>query len=360
MSTNFTDRAELHGTRLLSDGYLSTVAKAVRTGIQLYAGSEVGRPDMAVVRVYRPADEVMNADSLQSFSHAPVTMDHPAEAVSPDNWRDLAVGEVSTAAKVDADGWVQLPLVLKDGAAIQQVQAGKRELSAGYTCELEWGDGVTPTGEEYHAVQRNIRINHLAVVDRARAGSDARIGDKWGATPLDDETKTEADMATKVIMVDGLSVETTDAGAAAIEKVVGERDTARKELADAKAEHDKSMAKVEAERDALKDSQLSDADLDKRVAARGDLIATAKKLAPNVVTDGKPDLDIKRAVLAERKVSLDGKSDAYVEARFDTLIEDHAESDSTAAALGDTKPAGGGNDNTAQSAYVGRLTRKAN
>ncbi len=336
---HFIDRAPISGTKRTSDGYLTTVARSVRTGVQLYAGHEVGRPEMDVVRVYRPASEVMSQDSLQSFSHAPITMDHPTEAVTADNWKKLSVGEVSTAAKVDDDGWVQLPLVLKDSAAIAAIESGKRELSAGYTTELVWEDG-----DGYDAIQTNIRINHLAIVDKARAGSDARIGDNWGARPILSTDKKETAVSTKNVMVDGLSVETTEQGAQAIAKLTADRDGLSKQLADALAANDKALAdkdaeiaKKDAEIDSLKAKVLDDAALDKAVTERADLIAKAKGLAPKVVTDGKSALDIKRAVLTERKVALDGKSEAYIEARFDTLVEDNAEADKTAGALGDSK-----------------------
>jgi hypothetical protein len=335
------DSVTIGQTKRTNDGYLTAVARAVRTGVQLYRGSEVGRPDLDVVRVMRPADEVFSIDSLRSFSHTPVTMNHPTEPVTADNWSQLAVGEVSTAATKDGD-WIAIPLILKDAAAIRTVESGKRELSAGYTCELEFVDSHA----DYDAVQRNIKINHLAVVDRARAGSDARIGDSWGVSPIH-ATDTEIKrMNMRTVLVDGLSVETTEAGAQAIAKLTADAASAEKNwseklaVADAKlADADAALAKAEAERDAALAKVLSDADLDKAAAARGDLIAKAKALAPNVVTDGKPALEIKKAVLADRKINLDGKSEAYVEARFDTLVEDSAGQEATRNALGSVTPA---------------------
>lgn len=339
----FTDRAPLSQTRRTSDGYLTTVARSVRTGVQLYAGSEVGRPDLATVNVYRPASEVHSKDSLQSFSHAPVTINHPSVAVTADNWKELAVGEVSTAAQVDSEGWVSLPLVLKDSAAIAAVESGKRELSAGYTCELVWGDGVAPDGTAYQATQTNIRINHLAVVDAARAGHEARIGDNWGVSPIPQPEQESRNMSdTRAVLVDGLSVVTNDAGAQAIAKLMADKValTAAHDAALAAkdalvAAADAKLAKAEAERDAALANVLDAAALDARVAARGDLVARVKALAPAVVADGKSDLDVKKAVLIARKVVIDGKSDAYIEARFDTLVEDHAGADKTAADLAD-------------------------
>lgn len=187
---SLTDAVKISGTRRTSDGYLIAEARAVRTGIQDYAGSEVGRPDLPMVRVYRPPAEVFADASLQSFTHAPVTNDHPRENVSARNWKDLAIGEVSTAAKKDGE-WVWLPLILKDASAINAVEDGKRELSAGYTCELDWTSGITADGQRYDAIQRGIRINHLALVDKARAGELARIGDGANRKHLHQMTDAE-------------------------------------------------------------------------------------------------------------------------------------------------------------------------
>lgn len=337
---NFTDAVTLGTTRRTTDGFLTTVAKSVRTGIQLYAGSEVGRPDMRVVRVMRSADEVFSQDSLQSFSHAPITMGHPSVPVTADNWKELAAGEVSTAATKDGD-WIALPLILKDSRAINRVESGEvRELSAGYTCELEFVDHA-----DYDAIQKNIRINHLAIVDTARAGHEARIGDSWGTSPIHATDTEIKSMTLKTVLVDGLQVETTEAGAQAIAKLTADSAELVSDHAKTVADYDKKLAtadaavaKAEAERDAALAKVLSDADLDKAAAARGDLIAKAKGLSANVVTDGKSALEIKRAVLADRKISLDGKSDAYVEARFDTLLEDNAGQTQTRVALSNVVP----------------------
>ena len=333
----FTDAVAVSGTRRSEDGYLIAEARCVRTGIQLYTGDEVGKPDLETVRVYRGEDHVFAQDSLQSFSHAPITVNHPGENVTADNWKELSVGEVSTAAKRDGQ-WVYLPLILKDAAAIRSVEDGKRELSAGYTCELDWTPGVTADGEPFDAQQKAIKINHLALVDRARAGSEARIGDdaaKWGASPVNlqtaDERKSPMADTLRKILVDGLQVETTDAGAAAIEKLTNDLKASAAKLTDATATHDKAIAakdaeiaKKDAEIDELKGKIMSDADLDKRVQERAALIDSARKVVSDVKTDGLTDAEIRKAVvkakLGDEKVV--DKSDAYIEARFDGLVED--------------------------------------
>lgn len=327
----FTDTAALSGIRKIEDGYLVTEAFAVRTGIQLYTGGEMGLVDRDVVRVYRPEDEVRAPESLQTFSHAPITVGHP-ERVTADNWKNLAKGEVSTEAEWK-DGKIRLPLIIKDAEAIQIVEGGTRELSAGYTCQIEFADGITPDGEPYDAIQRNIRVNHLAIVPKGRAGEECRIGDgaqTWGPTPLNSlDTMKGISMSNQTVnaVLGDKAVQVSAADAAVIEAFKAD---ASKALADAKAAHkaaldakDRELAAKDAEIGDLKSKIVSDADLDARVEARSKLVADAAKVDANVKAAGLSDADLRKVVVTAKKGAdfVDGRSDAYLEATFDHLVE---------------------------------------
>lgn len=331
----FTDTVTIEGTRIRQDGYLVADARVARTGIQRYLGSEVGRPDLQYVDVYRSPEEVFSSDSLKSFAHIPVTDDHPTEAVTADNWKKLAVGQTSDEIARDGDK-LRVPLMVSDGAAIQKVQAGKRELSAGYTCELVWGDGLAEDGTPYQAKQTNIRANHVAIVQRGRAGKDVRIGDsasKWGTAPITTAHDKETTMTLRTVMVDGLSVETTDQGAQAIDKL--QKDVARLIADSAKKEDENSqkMAKKDADLSALQaklddalGKVLDQAAVDKLVADRVALEATAAQIAKDVKPLGLSDAALKAAVVKAKlgdKLPADRLADqAYIDARFDILAED--------------------------------------
>lgn len=366
----FIDAAPIAGTRRTSDGYLVADVRTARTGIQLYAGHEVGKPALSMARVYRPADQVFARDSLASYAHKPVTNDHPDEAVNASNWRDIAVGQIGDEIARDGE-FVRVPLIVMDAAAIKAVDDGKRELSAGYTCDLKWDAGTTPDGEAYDAIQTDIRINHVAIVAAGRAGSQARIGDgakSWGVSPINSQTADErtspmADNLRKVL-VDGLQVETTDAGATAIEKLTKDKAEAERKLADAASEHTKALAakdaeiaSKDAEIEALKASAMSDAELDKRAAARADLIGTAKAIVADVKTEGLTDADIRKAVVVAKlgDAAIKDKSAAYIDARFDILAEDAKKPvDPVRAALMNRDATSTVNDN-GQAAYEKRL-----
>lgn len=323
------DAVTLGEPRLTRDGYLVADAKIARTGIQLYSGKEVdpenkqGWRDKALVRVYRPESEVFSTDAMASFAHKPITDDHPSEAVSSKNWKAHSVG--MTGNEIARDGaFIRVPMVVMDAASIQNWKDGKRELSCGYESQIVFDAGITPEGEAYDAIQTNIRGNHLAIVGRGRAGSECRIGDR-GAPDTDKPSapliQGDRHMALKTIIVDGLPVETTDAGEAAVNKLRGLLDTAASALTKAEedkknalAEKDKELATKDAEITDLKGKVLDAAALDALVADRAAVVTKAKALDAHVVTDGKSIGEIKRTVLGD---SVKDKSEAYVDAAWD-------------------------------------------
>jgi hypothetical protein len=349
---NFTDAVMIAGTRTREDGSLLADARIARTGIQTYTGAEVGKPDMALVRVYRPGSEVFNKDTMASAAHKPVTNDHPAEFVTADNWKEHAVGQ--TGDEIAGEGiFIRVPLMVSDGATIKLIEDGKRELSAGYTCDLDFSPGKTHTGEAYDAIQRNIRVNHVAIVHRGRAGSQVRIGDAgfWGAAPMStpaDERNPAMSDTLRTVMVDGLSIQTTDQGAQVITKLQTALADSAANVTKLQTDHstalaakDAELAKKDAEIDGLKAKVLSDADLDKRVAARADLIGKAKAIVKDIKTDGLTDAAIRKAVvIAKRGEAVKDKPDAYIDAAFDLIVEDGGttQPDPFKQAMADFKP----------------------
>jgi len=331
----FVDAAPIAGTRRTADGYLVAEVRTARTGIQDYAGFEVGKPDMPIVKVYRPADQVFSKDSMGSYAHKPVTNDHPAEAVSATNWKDLAVGQIGDEVARDGE-FVRIPLVVMDAAAIKLVEDGKRELSAGYVCDLAFEAGVAPDGQAYDAIQKDIRINHVAIVQNGRAGSKARIGDgaiSWGVAPVtnDQQPEKEKIMTLKTVTVDGIPVEVTDQGATVIGTLQSRLADANTKFADAEKAHqtaiaakDAELAKKDAEIDALKAKVLDEKALDAKVQARADLISLAGKIAKDVKTEGLTDAEIRKAVVVAKvgDAAIKGKPEAYIDARFDILADE--------------------------------------
>ncbi|MGI4776946.1 MAG: DUF2213 domain-containing protein [Janthinobacterium lividum] len=368
----FNDAVSVTGVRRTDDGYLVAVARVARTGTQTYLGREVdpdnkhGLRDKATVTIYRPEASVFHPDAMKSYAHRPMTNGHPgSQVVNSQNWKDVAIG--NTGSEVLRDGaFVQVPLVLMDAAAIEDYESGKRQLSMGYSAEIVFQDGVSPEGDAYDAYLGPMKMNHLSLEHLARGGNELRIGDQRAAdASRNQRAKPEGghDMADmRKILVDGLTIETSEQGAQAVEKLqrqLNDAATASKTLTDAHAAalagKDADLAKKDAEIDGLKAKVLTDADIDTRVKTRADLIATAKTIVDADYT-GKSEGEIRKtAVLAKLgDAALKDKPDAYIAARFDILVEDAAK-DPVRQHLGDAANARNPGDN-GQAAYEERMT----
>lgn len=160
---------------LTSEGYLLCKAVPIaRTGDMLYLGDEVPveSANDGLVTISRNDSDLFDNDTIASFEGKPVTDDHPDDWVDPKNWRDLAVGITYNVRRGTGsqDNLLLADLLITRDDAIKNVMDGKREVSCGYDADYQqiaMGRGV----------QRNIRGNHVALVDKGRCGSRCAIGD---------------------------------------------------------------------------------------------------------------------------------------------------------------------------------------
>lgn len=303
------------------EGFIRDTPVVGRVGIQLYRNA-----DGSIRRELRLPEEVFATDSLASFAGKPVTDDHPAEAVTSANYKRLTVGSILSQGQQDGE-FVRADIVINDGDAVDKaVKGGKRALSLGYSLDLDETPGEW-NGERYDAIQRNIRINHLAIVKAGRAGEAARLNMDAVQITADSEDKHMPNM---VRLDNGLDYE-------AAPEVAQELAKYRKDASDLAAKltkADADMTSVKDERDKLQARVDGfDAEL-KKAREEGVALATVRADAIDVAraykVDVKDDMslaDIRKAVvLAHRKdVNLDGKSDAYIEAAFDLAKESRAD-----------------------------------
>lgn len=161
------------------EGYLLCSAVPIaRTGSLDYLPDE--QPDITAaegatsVTVYRMADDLFAPAAMASFEGKPLTLTHPDDDVTPQNWREVSVGHVQNVRRGEgADSDLLLgDLLVTDADAIKAIRKdGVREISCGYDAEYE----AVAIG-----VGRQTRIlgNHIALVDAGRCGSRCAIRDK--------------------------------------------------------------------------------------------------------------------------------------------------------------------------------------
>lgn len=362
------------GLTLTRDGYVVGEARVSRAfNVQQYYGAELGLTgDDAgkVFGVYRDPEVVFDERSMLSLAGRPVTRGHPPGEVNAENWKDLAKGAMGATVKRDGEH-VVASMAIMDHESGKEVLDGARALSAGYTVSVVRDEGIAPDGTPYQFRQAGeLRFNHVAYLpdNNPRAGN-TRIGDAWrdkGLAPITPSKKEDKmSDALKTVVLGDKAVQVAVSDVAAFEAFKAD---AAKALADANAAHtaalaakDAELAKKDAELDATKGKVLSDADLDKRVQERADLITVAKAIAKDVKTEGLSDAAIRKAVVVAKigDAAIAGKSEAYIDARFDHLVEDAAKgaADPFAAVVKDgVKQVDTNSTSTAHKAMTDHLT----
>ena len=171
------DSIPLSDTYFTPEGYLIDNPILTRVGI-----FEYHNPDGTIRRELRLPEEVFAAESLASYKGKPVILTHEAGLVDVDNVQQEHIGTILSEGIQDGDD-VRAQIVIHDAESLDY---GLRELSLGYTQTPDETPGVW-NGQPYDAIQRNIQINHLALVEKARAGEQARLnidGEEQGGNQM--------------------------------------------------------------------------------------------------------------------------------------------------------------------------------
>lgn len=305
-------------------------------------------------------EDILSESTVKSANNKPVTNDHPVDdgenvLVDKTNSTQYVKGFTADNAHVEGD-MLKVGLTIMDPQLIDAVQnGGKQELSIGFQTDVEPISGEY-NGARYDSVQRNIQINHVAVVDRAREGHNIRItGDS--AQMVVNDTRKEKQMAENEKNVfddaDNTSSNTNSASSntssSSNSSSSSSSDDKDKQIADLKQQikdlqaqlasknsnsssqddsddddKDKSKSKsdsVDAEIEKLKEerdmykSKVEGDSFNTTIDERIDLIDDAKKiLGDSYDFHGKSNHDIKVAAIkkADSTIKVDGMDDSFI------------------------------------------------
>jgi len=335
-----------------TEGFLKGRAIVTCIGVFSYRNK-----DGTISRELRLPEEVFDTASLDTMKLKPVTLDHPDEKVVPDNVVKLQVGTLgsnptTTAQKFGWDGertpyekitdglHVAIDMTINREDAIDEVLNGKRSLSMGYECELEAAEpGAVWCGMSYDGIQRNIRYNHCAIVDAARAGDAAKIRMDSADAVLINQPIQEGNLMKKIRMDSGVEYEGDEGLINVYLETKKRADAAEGKLADSEKTSKAALSTMEADRDSQKDradkldAELKDLKakafdpkrLDEAVKARVDLLEAAIKAGVEV-KDGLSETEIQKAIICKvyPTAKLDGRDEAYIKGRFDSALEELA------------------------------------
>ncbi len=301
------------------EGFIRDAPIVGRTGLLRYLNA-----DGSERWEYRPPEEAFKEDSLQSLTGKPITIGHQGMVTADTAGAIKPIGTVLTAGRQDGD-------TIRADIMIYNLPTNARELSCGYTLDLDETPGTTPDGKHYDAIQRNIKYNHLAVVSRGRAGI-ARLN-MDGSQEIEDGKDDELVGMTKVRLDSGLEYDAAPEIGVYIEKMKQDAAEQKKQQDQLQAKYDTAIADLGKEKKAHEDADKKQKEnFDTAVKERVDMLDVAKNHKIEKA-DSMSNKEIKVAVIKAVRgdsFSLDGKSDDYIDASFDMAKEDKSHNDGIA------------------------------
>jgi len=306
------DKSQVGKIVKIDEGYLRGEAVVTRCGVFKYLNQ-----DGTIRREARLPEYAFKKESLDSLKMIPVTNNHPTVLVDATNAKELSIGTTGETINIDGENILTTVTINVQDAIDEIENNNKVELSLGYTLDLIEQKGVY-NGQEYDCIQTNIKYNHLAVVERGRAGVSRLNFDSFECGMIvDGNIKLERENMVK-INIDNVDVEVNEAVKKAYDSLNARLDSATAETEALKAKLDEKEEELKKAKEINSDSAISE-----KAKARVELIAKAGKV---VNIDGLYDLsdrDIKLSVIKSRYDNLDlsDKSDDYVSARFDAICE---------------------------------------
>lgn len=309
-------------------------------------------------------EDILSLQTIESAKGVPITDGHPEDAegnpllVTTDNYQVYSKGNVSEPRVEFVDGrMVGVALAtIYDAALIQDIKSKKKDaVSIGFICEEDAVPGVF-SGVHYDTAQKNIRINHLACVEIARAGDatkihidrsfqmDNKIAAGAGASTPDDKSKTftfRTDSGSDIqvsqevhslLMSYKAKVKADEGEIASLRDQIAKINPSIPDEAGVQ-EKQALLEKIDtmvAEIDAWKEKYSQ---LEEKVPEMADAVANEKmevleaaKGCDGITTDGLSVKEIKLAIIAKglpfkQDVKIDGLSNDTINARYDAAIE---------------------------------------
>lgn len=152
-------------------------------GREIPRGEELGLDANRRYRLYRDPTELKKA--ADSFNRVPVLQEHRS-VTAADPRRELVIGSTGENARFEAP-YLMNSMVVWDGDMIDRIKTGtQREISSAYAYDVDMTPGEID-GEPYDGRMKDIRGNHVALVEKGRAGPDVMVADSATLITNDEE-----------------------------------------------------------------------------------------------------------------------------------------------------------------------------
>jgi len=336
-------------------GFLHCEAYFTRTGVFDYY-DENGN----LLRELRPEDEVFSSESLDSLKLKPIVEDHPDKKITIENIKDFQIGTIGENLTRE-DTYVKGSMIITDKNMIETVIARKKmglntELSCGYSCKVIPEIGEHRQDGYYTFKQKDIKYNHVGIVDNGRAGSNVRILDKNQNKYNNNLNKNKKgnimpdivkfnrksinldsfkmDALSGLIPEDNMNIfdilsNKLDEAVDIIKDLTSKEDEAVKTIKDFTSKKDELQGKVDQlsetvekqKKDIVELSDVNSERITNMIKVKNDIMEIANKLKVDINGKDFKSIKIDCIKAVSEKFDAEGKNDTYINGRFDSIRE---------------------------------------
>ena len=336
------------------EGFLKAKITIARPGVFQYMNT-----DGSVSYEAKLPGDILSAHTVNSAKGVPITDDHPKIngehiIVDSENYNQFVRGNVSEP-KIE-DGQIVALATIYDSELIKRIKSKEQiQSSIGFTFETDKNPGIFE-GQNFDFAQKNITINHVALVKNGRAGDKVKIhidkkdgkNMKWIVDGSDasnlltyrrfDETDIQVDSEIHGELMSARNqTKEVQKNFDALEKenkILKEQNEKLKADAGDIPDKEKLVDQLEVANDKAEALQKKYDELeasipdmvDNNTRERLQLVEFAKSVDPELKTDSLSNKEIKLQVIAKglpfkAGVKMDSVSDDAIEARFDAACE---------------------------------------
>ncbi|EKR46137.1 PF09979 family protein [Leptospira interrogans serovar Grippotyphosa str. LT2186] len=310
-------------------------------------------PDGRIVREAKLPEELFSPETLASIPGRPITKNHPPIAdndglINDTNYSKYAKGSLGDSVEVKDNKEIWVKETIWDAELKDSLKRGeKRQISPGFRSRLDWTPGVFE-GQEYDVVQRDIRFNHSAHVDKGRAGDSVRVyldhaelPDNMSMAVMMTDNQKGENMSDKRDLIKDFRNFLKNSGVARNDSEPSqgqpestptkddkptpsqETDKTKDDLIKSLSTQVATLTEALAEMKKLLASAMAPATQDSIAQNRIKLIETVKSIKPNTKTDGVSARDLKGIVINESfpTAKLDSIDDQELDIRYESAVE---------------------------------------
>ena len=161
----------------IGEGFVRARVLFARDGVFPYV-----YPDGSIKMEAKLDSELLSSSTIESAKGKPICDGHPPLSdsqglITPENYNRYVKGALGDSVSVinrDGINYLSAYETIFDPSLIESLKANEKlEVSIGFESDIDFTSGEY-RGQRYDAVQRNIKINHIAHVEKGRAGDSVR------------------------------------------------------------------------------------------------------------------------------------------------------------------------------------------